>query len=85
VPKGFLLYRDSVGVREFGGAPVLWFQHTDGVRTFSVFQRKAAAAARRGLQSTNVLRVGDYQITIVGPLTPEELTTIKAGYLSPGR
>ena len=72
-----------MSVREFKGVPVLWFQHTNGVRTFSVFQRRAAADAgqpKSDKGGARTVRAGDFQFTIVGRLKPDEFNTIKDGY-----
>ena len=83
LPAGFSLFTDSVSVRDFKGVSVLWLQYTNGVRTFSVFQRKVdpgAPAPGSGRGGAKTILVGDYHITIVGPLTSEEFETIKAGF-----
>jgi outer membrane lipoprotein-sorting protein len=83
VPSGFSLYSDSVTVRDLRGVTALWFQYTNGIRTFSVFQRKAKpddkppGAGRGGMRT---VRAGGYHFTIVGPLSPQEFDTIQAGY-----
>ncbi len=83
VPRRFGLYRDMVAVRDMGGVTVLWFQYTDGIRQFSVFQRKIAPGGKQpppGHGWARTVRSGDYHFTIVGQLLPMEFDMIAAGY-----
>ena len=83
VPSGFSLYTDSVAVRDLHGVTALWFQYTNGVRTFSVFERKAKPddkAPGAGHGGTRTVRVGGYHFTIVGPLSSQEFDILEAGY-----
>lgn len=82
-PAAFALYPDLVAVRNMHGVTVLWFQYTDGVRQFSVFERKIAPGGKEpppGRGWARTVRVGDYHFTIVGQLSPQEFETITAGY-----
>lgn len=83
VPSGFSLYSDSVTVRDLKGVTALSFQYTNGVRTFSVFQRKAKPDDRPpgpGRGGARTLLIAGYHLTIVGQLSPQEFDTIQAGY-----
>jgi outer membrane lipoprotein-sorting protein len=85
LPPGFSLFPNLATVRELHGVTVLWFQYTNGVRTFSIFERKVqpdAKAPGPGRGGVRTIRVGDYHFTVVGPLSPQEFETIKAGYES---
>lgn len=80
LPRGFALLDGIVAVREFKGHRVLWYQHTDGLRWFSVFQRPHAPGDEPKEASTRRFRAGPFQITVVGSLSEEELKLIRAGY-----
>ncbi|MBM3499883.1 MAG: hypothetical protein FJX74_14580 [Armatimonadetes bacterium] len=83
VPAGFALYPNLASVREIRGVTVLWFQYTDGVRQFSVFERSIPPGGKEpppGRGWARTVRVGDAHFTIVGQLSPQEFETITAGY-----
>ena len=80
LPAGFALLDGIVGVREFKGHRVLWYQHTDGLRWFSVFQRPHDPDDEPRKPSTRRFKVDAFQITVVGSLNEEELKLIRAGY-----
>ena len=84
-PGGFELYEDLVKVREWDGQRVLWYQFTNGMRSYSVFQRpvQPVTPERTDRQSTRTFKVGGFQFTIMGHVQPEELKLIKAGYGAP--
>jgi outer membrane lipoprotein-sorting protein len=88
LPTGFVFYENHVAVRDYKSNPLLWLQFTNGVRTFSIFQRPAvpddaAHSGERddgGHRGTFSFRSGGFQITVVGPLTDDERQLIKTGY-----
>jgi len=83
VPPRFGFYRDLANVHDMRGVTVLWFQYTDGVRQFSVFERKIPPGGKEPPPAAGwarTVRVGQYHFTIVGQLSPWEFETIAAGY-----
>lgn len=87
LPVGFALLDDSVSVHRFKDRPVLTLRYTNGVDSFSIFQRKAdpdshppraPSGRRRGGVNTWVSR--GFQLTLVGRLHPEDAQLIRSGY-----
>jgi outer membrane lipoprotein-sorting protein len=87
LPAGFALLDNSVSVHQHKSQPVLYLRYTNGLDSFSIFQRKAdpdwhppasdSGRQRRGVQ-TWVTR--GFHFTLVGRLQPEDVETIRAGY-----
>lgn len=83
VPPGFALYANMVAVSDVKGVTTLWYQYTDGIRQFSVFQRQVPPgrkSPRRGLGWARTFEAGGYHFTVVGPLSPQEYEIIRTSY-----
>ena len=80
LPPGFSLRRDSICVIEVEGHRTLWLPFSDGVETFSLFQRRAGGSSsdirRRGPSVS--WTAGDFVFTLMGPLPRAEMSKIKA-------
>lgn len=79
LPQGYALQRDSVRVIDTRGQKTLWLPFSNGVETFSLFQRHANGPSdirQRGRSIT--WTDGGFCFTLMGPLPADEMRRIKA-------
>ncbi len=87
VPRGFELLDGSVCVHEHDGRPVLLLRYTNGLDSFSMFQRRLPPdwkppdkqpGRHRGAAKTWVFR--SFHFTLVGRLKPEHVEMIRGSH-----
>lgn len=79
LPPGFQFLADDVTVPEVEGQKVLWLRFSNGLDTFSLFERLAGPGIARRLPAGTVTwNANGMNFTLVGSLTPEEFRRIKA-------
>jgi len=79
LPPGFEFLADDVTVPEVGGQKVLWLRFSNGIDTFSLFERPASPETMRRLPAGTVTWNHDgVNFTLVGPLTPEQFQRVRA-------
>lgn len=78
LPPGYALQVDRVSVLEVRGQKTLWLPFSNGVETFSLFQRRADTSSdirRRGRSVT--WTAGDFCFTLMGLLHEGEMNRVK--------
>jgi outer membrane lipoprotein-sorting protein len=81
VPSGFTLLDDSVAVMQRHGQPAIWLRYSNGIDSFSLFQRRVGGPVEpRSPGPVRQWVYGGYQFTLVGWISPEQADTIQAGY-----
>lgn len=78
LPPGYQLQADRVPLPPQGKQVVLWLPFSNGVDTFSIFQRPVGAPAPPGTSGNSLeWRLGDFSFLLVGPLPPDEMKQIR--------
>jgi negative regulator of sigma E activity len=86
-PPGFELLTGSVSVHHHKGTPMLALRYTDGLDSFSIFQRKAIPEpkppGRPASKQHGTVRTWEkdgYHFTVVGRIEPQHVELIRAAY-----
>jgi len=78
LPAGYHFQASSVAVIQLKGRNALWLSFTNGVDTFSLFQRRGGGPAdtlRRGRSIT--WQSGQFRFTLLGPLSSGEMEQVR--------
>lgn len=79
LPPGYSLLGERVSVVEIRGRTALWIPFSNGVETFSLFQRRAGGPSdidQRGGAVT--WTAGDFCFSLIGPLARDEMAKVRA-------
>ncbi len=82
MPAGFELLSRSVAVVSRSGSPALWLRYTNGIDSFSLFQRRAAGDVGRakGRWAVREWQSNGYQFLLVGHLPQDQIDAIRGSY-----
>ncbi len=78
LPPGYRLQTSQVAVTRQGGQVILWLPFSNGVDTFSIFQRPLGAPPPAGRAGRSLSwHVGDFSFTLVGGLPQDEMKQVR--------
>ncbi len=79
LPPGYSFRRDQVAVIDVGGKPTLWLSFSNGVETFSLFQRRGSGRSQTIEHDRSVTwEDGAFCFTLMGALSESEADRVRA-------
>ncbi len=79
LPPGFSFRSDQVAVIEVGGRPTIWLSFSNGVETFSLFQRRGSGGSQPIEHDRSVTwEDGAFCFTLMGALSDPEARRVQA-------
>lgn len=79
LPPGYRFHSDRTAVIEVEGKPTIWLSFSNGVETFSIFQRRSTGESREQICRTRSIswQEGNYCLTLMGTLAADEMQKVK--------